>query len=282
MQIPDEFRKCVAFLAIEKATDDFDFVGTGFFVSTPAADHHSHMYFVTAKHVIEGAILKNAKLAVRVNLKSGEAAWGEIDLGAFSFHDDDFSADVAIARFPWQPDLDHLAMPIAAVATEKVMQEQSFGIGDEVFIAGLFHHHKGTSRNIPIIRVGNLAAMREERVETSRYGLMEAYLIECRSIRGLSGSPVFIHTGMFREIEGTHKQVRVSSYLLGVVHGHWNTDRNGVDTVEDLSRDKNVNTGIAIVVPAEKILEILATPEFVEWEQKANDLIKAKNAPTED
>jgi hypothetical protein len=65
------------------------------------------------------------------------------------------------------------------------------GIGDAVFITGLFSHHPGKARNLRVIRVGNIAAMPDEPVKTQR-GEMEAYLIEARSLGGLSGSPVFV------------------------------------------------------------------------------------------
>ena len=78
-------------------------------------------------------------------------------------------------------------------------------MGDEVFVVGLFRHRHGTQRNIPIVRVGNLAALTEEKVATNDFGLVDAYLIEARSIGGLSGSPVFLNLWVVRHVE---KQVK--------------------------------------------------------------------------
>jgi hypothetical protein len=44
--------------------------------------------------------------------------------------------------------------------------EHEVALGDEVIISGLFRHHVGTKRNIPIIRVGNLSALDEEKITT--------------------------------------------------------------------------------------------------------------------
>jgi hypothetical protein len=78
---------------------------------------------------------------------------------------------------------------------------------------------------------------------------MDAYLIDMRSVGGLSGSPVFYHS------HGTHVGILRPSYpemlspladqsfyLIGIVHGHYT---------------RKENTGIAMVVPVEKILNFI-------------------------
>src|SRR5207244_3857075 len=73
---------------------------------------------------------------------------------------------------------------------EGILQEGPPGSGDEVCVVGLYTSHFGCVRNRPIVRMGHLAAMLEEQVMTNR-GHVWGYLIECHSIAGLSGSPVF-------------------------------------------------------------------------------------------
>src|SRR5260370_20532817 len=101
------------------------------------------------------------------------------------------------------------------------------GIGDEVVIPGLFLSHLGTLQNQPIARTGNGAAMRGGPVPTSR-GPMDAYLVEMRSVGGISGSPVLTHMAIrpkvmlpksdqFAKIERSPK----THYLLGLVQGHY-------------------------------------------------------------
>jgi hypothetical protein len=81
---------------------------------------------------------------------------------------------------------------------------------------------------------------------------MEAYLIEARSIGGLSGSPVFVNLGVVRETPDRPPFTlgRVAVYLLGLVHGHW-------DVESGLIGEANVNMGIAIVTPIQKAAEMI-------------------------
>jgi hypothetical protein len=147
------------------------------------------------------------------------------------------------------------------------MKANEVGLGDEVFVTGLFRHHHGNRRNIPIIRVGNIACLTEEKVSTKSYGDIDAYLIEARSIGGLSGSPVFLNLGITRMIQGEikHAQSQPVFYLLGLIHGHYDVNIDSIDEIEldktnYLSPDR-VNTGIAIVVPFHKINEVISAYE---------------------
>jgi hypothetical protein len=128
--------------------------------------------------------------------------------------------------------------------------------GDAVFITGLFRHHQGARRNIPIARHGNLACLNEESVST-QFGQMDAFLIEVRSIGGLSGSPVFLNLGPAKTEEGKDYE---EIHLLGLVHGHFDLNSGTIDSiVEYLAPGKSrVHvTGIAIVVSHPKIAEVL-------------------------
>jgi hypothetical protein len=149
-------------------------------------------------------------------------------------------------------------------AKDEVISKENIGIGDEVFLTGLFVNHLGKKRNIPIVRVGNIAAMPEEAIAT-RNGNMDAYLIEARSIGGLSGSPVFVHLAGLR-ILGDQINIRPHSwYWLGLMHGHWEFPLAAEDVVvQDSATKEAVNMGIGIVVPSPKILEIINQKFFVE------------------
>jgi len=91
---------------------------------------------------------------------------------------------------------------------------------------------------------------------------MEAYLVEARSLGGLSGSPVFVNLGFVRNVSGEVKFASGGSgifYLLGLMHGHW--DRLvPVTLASDEIQVESVNMGITIVAPAKKILEVINQP----------------------
>lgn len=121
-------------------------------------------------------------------------------------------------------------------------------------MVGLFRNHLGRDRNEPIVRVGNIAAIPADPIRTRLFGDMRAILIEARSIGGLSGSPVFVHLGFVRWRDGKvmFSQAAQPFLFLGLMHGHWEVlEAAGVAPLEDAP--EKINTGIAIVVPAEQI-----------------------------
>ena len=87
--------------------------------------------------------------------------------------------------------LDYAPIAITMFANPGIIEAKNLGVGDEVFIAGLFTRAIGQARNLPIIRMGTVAMMPDEKILFHKK-MIDAYLIESRSIGGLSGSPVFI------------------------------------------------------------------------------------------
>lgn len=162
---------------------------------------------------------------------------------------------------------DHLVIPFSMCASDKTFDEHEVALGDEIFISGLFRHHFGKSRNIPIVRTGNLAALSEERIKTRGLGEIDAFLVEARSIGGLSGSPVFLNLGVTRQIGGQVKFTTGNGpifFLLGLIYGHFDSPGGEVDAAEieaDASTNEKVNAGIAIVVPIEKVREVIRVYE---------------------
>jgi hypothetical protein len=121
--------------------------------------------------------------------------------------------------------------------------------------------------------------MRGEPVVNRDGHRMDAYLAEARSIGGLSGSPVFLDlytaktvkqpTGGFMAAADAYPSPS-RFRLLGLVHGHfdWNDIEPSNDaTTLDRSQSKlGINMGIAIIIPAEKIVETLIA--FKDEEEK--------------
>jgi hypothetical protein len=157
------------------------------------------------------------------------------------------------------------------ILTHEIINERHIGVGDEVYVAGMYVARLGESKNIPIIRSGTIAAMPEEKIQTI-YGYHDAYLIEARSIDGLSGSPVFVQIPPWRVIDGRPMmQHGMTEYLMGMLLGH-NEVRDAGDTIElvqvDLTRphsEKTVvsvplNTGIGIVLPIADVMAAVEQP----------------------
>jgi hypothetical protein len=93
-----------------------------------------------------------------------------------------------------------------------------------------------------------------------RQHLMDAYLVESRSIGGLSGSLVFVNLGVARKLgdQVKHAQGEHIPPLLGIVCGHFYSKETDIDSVTDNSHEPgNINVGIAIVTPVIKLVEII-------------------------
>ena len=275
MRISDEVRQCAVFVGLPHILDDgqqiLAFIGTAFAVSVPSSNvGRQFIYLVTAKHVAER--LADRPFLVRANTLEGGSILLSGEGARWCTHPTDSSVDVAVASWIPRKELEVKTVPTSMFLTDAVIKEKNIGVGDEVFITGLFAHLSGSKKNLPIVRMGNLAMMPSEPVHT-RLGDIEAYLIEARSIGGLSGSPVFVIASLFGP-----------TYLLGLMHGHWDIApdlKNDAVLMDDDTLGK-VNMGIAIVIPAKKILEVLQHPELIEMRRTVNDAEREAHVPTPD
>jgi len=286
MLVPDEIRKCAAFLCY-KADHDIKLAGTTFFVGTPMVGTNGiqFVYLVTARHIIDGIRRKSTDqmVYVRVNMRDKPAQLVKFPIERWLFHPQDAAVDVAIT--PWAPPadvVDYLTIPVSMAATDEVISREGIGIGDEVCLTGLFVNHYGQQRNLPIVRIGNIALMPEEPVQTQDLGFIDAFLVEARSIGGLSGSPVFVHLAGIRRV-GKKSQLKGSVfYWLGLMHGHWDLPVSDIDAlVKDTLSNQRVNMGIAIVVPVSKILEVLNRGELTEVRKREGERMRKEKTKAE-
>lgn len=278
MQVPDEVRKCVVFLAYRKDSGDIRPGGTAFFVQVPTVVSQGLAcdYLVTARHVIEEIRKRSidGNLLIRANGRDGKATLWTSSLADWEFHEDE-RVDVAVS---WVGGLEkvHLRyLTLDSFATATVITEEEIGIGDDVFVTGLFTRHMGKAKNIPILRSGIISAMPDELVPT-KTGLQHGYLVECRSIGGLSGSPVFVHLGVLRQRAGNIEMTSRGFRLLGVMHGHWEfRDDDDIVISDGVFNEEKLNTGIAFVIPADAILEVLNKPALRESREHAAAILLA-------
>jgi hypothetical protein len=308
MLTSENVRKCVVFIGHKGVDESFCADGTGFAVGLFAHDF-AFQYIVTAKHVIDQAAGsdKGRKVLLRVNtigsgityLPTDYAGWHlhpehaeegnqrrYLDVAAFGLTDyknwTNLNVEKLDLTYLWESDF----------CTDQVMEKFSIGIGDEVVVPGLFLSHLGAQRNIPVIRTGNIAAMRAEPVPTSR-GFMDAYLIEMRSVGGISGSPVLTHMAVRPEYltpraDDAKKIEKADTwhYLLGLIHGHYTITTQDEWVFKTDQQVGDINAGIAVVVPAAKILETIMQPSAfgkeAEMAKKYRQMMSEKSRTVED
>jgi hypothetical protein len=291
MRVPEQLLQNVVFIAeIEDSPsgDSPDWYATGFITAMPTVETSKTKYplLVTAKHVALG--LKDRKIGFFVNKKGGGLTELSVPGGGCFFHPTDDSVDVAVFPCVIPPDAD-----IRVLTTDRFIflgsegDPSTFGIGDEVFFPGLFTYAPGSKRNMPILRHGNLAMIPEEPIQVAG-GFAEVYLIEARSIGGISGSPVFIRPTMGidesrlgigdKTLLGISSEVR----LLGLMHGHWDILESDMNKANSSHNRRGVNMGIGVVVPARKILETINSPSLLALRDANEEKHQQRVRPTPD
>lgn len=318
MRVPDQVLKTAVFLGVDTATGR-EYGGTGYIVSvdygpgyvleeqietTTVRERYPFMFLVTAAHVAE-KLEEAVDFYVRANSQDGTLAEPKQNHEncKWWYHPTERnSVDAAAMLLPFDTakSLDIIPIPVTIFVGEETIKSGNLGVGDEVFVAGLFKNAQGTSKNIPIIRMGNVAMMPQEKIffPTKRRPEQWIYanLIESRSTGGLSGSPVFI-----RETTNIDAGIRFAPgfalnavnsptpnipgmetvqlagvgrfHFFGSMIGHWQVD----DVEFSTTKKEAVNMGIAPMVPAQKILEILGQLELLETMNGiSNELKKQK------
>jgi len=279
-RIPDVLLESVVYLFADEsgARSGHGAGGTGFLVDYPGQGGTRHTYVVSNIHVV-----RNGCTTLRVNAKRGQAKAVTIPAEAWLDHeegDDVCAAPIELNRKIWAV----TALPWEDFCpTEERMAELNIGVGDDVLMIGRFVGHTGKQRNEPLARFGNIARMDEgERVKDGRGMLVEAFLVEMRSLPGYSGSPVFvvIGAGSYRGVYGTEKGAQMMPFysetigLLGIDTGHKpitnsvleKTSRKPVEPPQVVQQ----NSGVAIVAPYYKIADVLEEG-FVEQRKTATE-----------
>lgn len=282
MRIPDKLLDLPVFVAVDRGGGSFALAGTGFVLGLRGPP--AHLYVITARHCVEQAE-RYGGLYVRFNNYAGGSDLVRLD-GAWYFPDHD-ADDVAVMPLPhdfidtfevWPIDVSVWA------ATDEFLEAERVGVGDELLVLGLFTRRGGNHRNRPIVRAGIIAAMPDEPLVDLNSGLeYDAYLAEVRSIGGLSGSPVFVVLPPGRVNEsGEFETDRRLFSLLGLVRGHWDKRTEEFADFEESEADQ-LNTGIAIVTPVQKAIDVIMTTEALVKDRKDFEKRWARlRAPTED
>ena len=103
---------------------------------------------------------------------------------------------------------------------------------------GLFADFIGKEKNQPVIRFGNVSLITDEKVKTNKKGepvtMEHLYLVECMSLGGFSGSPVFFETDRIKPNKIYHSP---QFYLGGIMKGHYNDIIETHGIVRELNQD---------------------------------------------
>jgi len=300
MRIQNAFLDCVVFLISHPTLGIDKPEGTAFLFGIPLKKEDQEVtaregfmgfyYLVTAGHV--ATALRGKSFTILVNNKDGQTRIKCDEENKWIFHEDP-TVDVAVMNCPFREEdkltVRGLSSQNLAITPDKI-NRLGIGIGDEVFSVALFADFIDTKKNWPILRTGSIAMMPEDKLEIKISGdwvKAEVYLVESRSIGGMSGSPVFVVPTPGAKSDGTIsgylQAVPRETYLLGLTHGHWdieykvpNLHLHGGFTQVD------VNSGICVVIPATKIMETIYQPKLEQEREKSRQEWLEKNGPKPD
>jgi hypothetical protein len=270
MQVPFEILDCVAFLCYRDSPDVYKYAGTCFYFGfEDPKTKILFSYLVSAKHVIIAAKSHSmdGKIYIRVNIKDSRAEYFEVPSEWVSLENSDGpTIDVSVVRWLHSQNHELKLLHHDLAATVDTINREFISVGDEVFYVGLFPDHPGDDRNIPIVKFGNIASFPVSGIPTNHFGRITAFLMESRSIGGLSGSPVFVHINSGQRRQFGSNRIYNSEdkiFLIGLLHGHWNlhVPRENAPIVEKQSdsvmEEEKLNMGISIVIPVWDIIKTI-------------------------
>ena len=282
-RIPERFENAVVFMFGQHPKHDNNLIGpggTGVIIEFPSATLQGeyHTYVVSNRHVVDQTPW------VRLNTCDGKTRLLEIISEEWI---SDGKEDLAIVDVT-----DHISLDKDFYSTveyrhfinaDRVIGNH-IGIGDQVFMLGLYSDHDGTSRNLPVARFGNIAAMPHHLVPVitgpSDLYKRPAFLNDMRSRQGFSGSPVWVWRGeevdladydaggrKFNKLGGSiYNKTPPFLCFAGIHRGQFPEETRVL-----LSKDESlVKTGtemliassMTIVIPAWEISHLLNNPQL--------------------
>jgi hypothetical protein len=268
--------------------------GTGFLMSVDPSPGlppwAGHLYIVTNHHVVMGG-----DRWVRFNLLEGGIDIRKVPAKEWCPHP--AGDDLALTPFgDVRGALKIAHVPFKMAVTADLFEAQLLGPGDEAFFIGRFIHRDGKASNTPTARFGSIAQVGGDPIVQSERGRFEqeSILVECHSLGGFSGSPVFayrsasIRAGQeISEMLGREDDTDLwvtpqyaQVYLLGV---DWGSDPWRED-VRDKTTDRSVGneyvrapSGMSHVVPAWKLRGALDHHDLVQIRQVRENLWRNTN-----
>jgi hypothetical protein len=297
--VDESFRKNIVFLASSSSGQPAAPIGSGFFVAYGSSESPEDHYLVTAAHVVDAGLV-NRSLFVRTNTPAGRkdvqtdpAHWyrsPDTDLAVLPVG----AVAGAPPRYLLSPsapnpntgsativEIDAPALRVGMfVADGRIPTDPNgppIAEADDIFVPGLFVASPGKTLNQPIVRFGRISLRPREPIPmmfrlpdelSPSHHDADAYLVETRSWGGESGAPVYVTYSSDREPGHLYVTNAMRWALLGVMQGHFDIPRRLHGGPAPLLIDVGVNAGIAIVVPAAKLLELLDHPDLVNRRSK--------------
>ena len=250
-------------------------IGTAFIVGYPVPGKSDAVIplIVTAKHVIGDRGKVIGRFSTKSKTGPASVLYDLTDLrrkGDVWVHQDE-GVDLIVFRTPHFEKTEYQPFPITLISSKKTYSEEDIKVTDRIIFPCLLVNFMGTARNYPVTRDGSIALIPDEpvpleyevgkrRISTNQH----LVLIDATSIPGASGSPVFLWPGP-RLKSNAFAIGGTQPWLLGVMHGFYPAlprEIVGIETTK-LVPGFSENSGIAIIFPSWRLLEIFQRDDLV-------------------
>jgi hypothetical protein len=276
-RLTDEVQRCVLFFGLEGSRGTPVWGGTGFVL-----DYEGCPHIVTCAHVARN--LEHVPFYIGTNDHAGNAHNMRAEISGWFFHPDE-GADLALVPTGIPTTADVAKLPTRHCATRRMLDQQGIGPGCEVHAVGLFRLLTGKSRNLRVVHTGSISMMPDGETIPSSTGFgrvmqISGYLVEAQTLEGLSGAPVFARRNW--AISGKNDEQRAyvvgDPVLMGIWQGSWEAPPGEVLGKERPGASR-FSYGMGIVIPTDRILELMQMSEVVERRRKVMEQIEPKHNP---
>jgi hypothetical protein len=276
LHVAERVRKAVVFIGAESKRG-FTPYGTAL-IGIVKHDDYSKTVIVTARHVVD--MIAGDFIFVRINRKEGGAnsiKLPKLEMISFTKR----AVDICIFERHFDPSIyDFYGYILDSLRwKDEWLEAGDLKTGDEVCVVGLYTSHYGITKNMPVVRIGNIAALPDEPITTD-YGNVHGCLIECYSIAGLSGSPVFkVVPKLTLGDNGIVKMTEVMYVLIGILVGeHVIESKEDEHLVPEFQLPENEDcgekekkplsldqrrTGFAVVIPIQHAFRVFESDDYV-------------------
>ncbi len=267
--VPPVVKDVVTFVFLKGDKDTYLPLGTAFFVGIEEEKpHRGFGYLVTAKHVLhDERQQRHPSVYIRLHRKAGDAEIIEIPLVGKEappvyVHPDPLVDVAAIPMLPNMARYDFKYIPQDMLPAPESFKALRLHEGDEAFFVGLFWQFVGEKRNYPVVRFGRVALVTEEKIPwRSAHGTerLDLFLVDTPSFGGNSGAPVFVRRRIGKEPgkPGDGEEL----VLGGIMKGTFVDPKETVSVGREPAPLALQNMGLAAVVPASKLHDVLYAPE---------------------
>jgi hypothetical protein len=260
-----QLSKTVVFLFDESGQTP---IGTGFLIGYPVEGkpNLSIPLIATAKHVIGGRERIVARYTPKANPTPVSIPYNlaELRRNGDLWEHQDKGVDIVLFRTTHFDVTDYLTIPPSLIASRQKFSDEDIKASDRIIFPCLLVNFMGASRNFPVVRDGSIALIPEEdvpieyNVGTEHISTRQQLIfIDATAIPGASGSPVFLHPSP--RLKNNNLALEGTVFLLGIMHGFYQAVPRPIEEIR-VTSSVNVfreNSGIALVFPSWRILEIL-------------------------